>query len=1304
MTLRAVFAYNNLDDTADLNAHFKALVKRGVISGGQILPVAATSNVTVNPFYAASADGMIIFGDTASTVSCVPGQVNFVVLRAVYNSPAAPTLSFECMSQSNYNADPQKNYLILFGTVDLTLSTSVSLSAISYATRDRIDQVGHSRFLGSYSSIQERDTIWPSTVPTAQQPNDFVIVINAVSGQPSFYYWSGTIWAPFGNYEQLSSAFEAHTAGVVGDGASVHVTANEKAAMVGTGGIPGATNRFVTEGDVTRVLDVDQMAAINGALAGGPLSATNPLIGDGIPVAVTRLVAYTPSVAQDFVNVARGSNGVGLPAFMSPVYVGKLGIDTISSTSSARRCFKIEDAFFNGYSDNEGPLYVVDIQDASGGSSYNPASDSANVSSIGYWDPSNPASALRIKFNRVLAAGRTIYIKFNARGSISTLAPGGAYLPATTGFSAGRDAYQDVFVSVVNLQTVQTSNIHQLYLDSGSTETPSLAFSADHGTGLFYAGTFADSHVSTYSAMGISVNSETVALFSRNVSASSLDLPPLESPLVFEQSFDDTAVGYRIYQICGRHTDASGIDIGWSDYNSGFTSSVNVNRTTGVTFFAKTTYNAQLVTSAGTELAPGLGIGNTRSGFYYLGTYVSDQTSFNNFIGLSMNGHAAFGFATNTPSNSITTGLQGALVFEQSVVGTQITYRRTINAKNSDPSALSHSFGVSTYASDYKEWASISDAGISTSTVTATEFGFANGVAFRQSGAGWSIGASIGTTVNGITINSDTTVTGSVTASGVLVDSGTELAPSIAFSARPNTGFYYAGTVGALGTTQIKYAVGVSIDGMSVLLIGRASNGTHLSSNEAPLMIEQDLVSSSSSTVKFIGFNRTSTDPRTDALQFGFGDYNADFIPVFEVLPNGAAPQPFHVMAKSLFDSDMLVSGKIMSTSSVTATSVRSNTFVATADSDATAPAFLVGANDGLYGSNSLVGIALNGAAFLTCQTTAGGTLSIVSNHFNVTSPAMLIGAGTALTIHGSVVSDGDFTVHNLGSDGTIFANNLSVTGTFTLAGTLTVTTIEAVTVTASGTITANALNANSGLFTGIVFAALGNMSSVVTTSLTTGVIIYRQSQDASAPIAKSFDATSANNGGNPVTTKTFKLTHGFPATSVEKLDAGVCYHARRIIIDSNLYGAGHHLEYTLEINSDEIITIGTSYKILFIVGDSNQDLLHQALVSGGAAGTTTTMMDLAGGLMTNPPPSGTELALQDSQDSVLIIKDVMSAGDQEIGRFRFIDPLARTYGYYDDAYGFELTLVRVTDLTGFNSYPADELNWVAYINRLGKQ
>ena len=53
---------------------------------------------------------------------------------------------------------------------------------------------------------------------------------------------------------------------------------------------------------------------------------------------------------------------------------------------------------------------------------------------------------------------------------------------------------------------------------------------------------------------------------------------------------------------------------------------------------------------------------------------------------------------------------------------------------------------------------------------------------------------------------------------------------------------------------------------------------------------------------------------------------------------------------------------------------------------------------------------------------------------------------------------------------------------------------------------------------------------------------------------------------------------------------------------------------------------------------------------------------------------------------------------------YRFVDQVSTDYGYYDDAHGFELTLIRVPNGTGFTSVPVDGTNWVSYITRFGKR
>lgn len=1011
MTKRAVFAYNNLDDTADLNVHFRTLIGRGVVSGGEILPVAGTSNVTVNPFYATSYDGMVVWDTVYEPLNCVPGIVNVIVLRAVYNSPAAPTLQFEVMTTANYNSDPQKNNLIVFGEVDMTGASTTALAQISYAKKDITDKLAHNKNLGVYANLAALTAAWSNAVPVKQQPNDYALVIDGINGHPAYYYWTGTAFSDFGNYEVLKSDYTAHTAGVIGSGLTVHVTADEKAGLAGTFGIPSATNRFVTEGDLTRVLTSDQKAAIDNALAGGPLSSTNPVIGDGLPVVITKLVNYTIQVEQDFINITRGDQGSGAPFFGAPVFTGKLGLDTLNGNkSSARQYFKVEDARFNGYMDEDGPLYIVDILDPTGASAFNPAT-SSDVGPIGYWDPAASTAALRVKFNRTIAAGKTIYLRYNAKGKISQLAPSGAYAPPSTGFRAGIEAYQEIHTQVVTAQTVVEAHVTNLMLADGSSIAPSLSFINNQDTGFYYSSSIGQGSAQSYSAVNVAIDGETTVVFSRKQPTGSGSLDPNELPLVIEQDYNE-GLGQLTYKIFTYNDQtantAMGIEFGEATYNSAFTRYLRIGRGEtnpdfGTTFFRRVFMadGVQFLSDAGTEVAPGISFkANRDTGFYYLGTAVEQDRSFYNAMGLSLNGKTAFAFATNTISNPLNAGLRGTLVFEQAVTDADtVEFRQLIDAGTSSAiNGFSHVFGSSNYSNDSIVWFSIDSSNTKVHRnlwvadslkiggsdednqnlkidTTANSFNISldNAGILAYSGSTLSI-------TGGLSVSAGATIAnGLLVSSGrVRVASGSEGAPSLAFNGT-TTGLYYAGTFSTTGI-KTRAAMGVAVEGVSTLLIGRnEANPGGLAPNEVPLLIEQ-MIDGSTVETRIAQIDRVTGGAGgigSTAISMGFGDYTDDYRAWFTLTNSFNATDAFNIAVQTRFEKPV----RFLETARVDGLLRTSQTYSDT-PTLATGVGYSFGSllTTGLFGEQSAnIGLALAGNTVLR----AAGSLLTVSMNTN---------------------------------------------------------------------------------------------------------------------------------------------------------------------------------------------------------------------------------------------------------------------------------------------------------------------------------
>lgn len=1029
--MRAVFAYNNLDDTSDLNIHFKTLVGRGVVSGGEILPVSGTSNVTVNPFYASSVDGMIVWDTAFTTLSCTPGIVNVIVLRAVYNAPAAPTLSFEVMPVNNYNSDPQKAHLIVFGRVDMTAATTTALSQISYAARDIVNKLEHDPFLGVYPDYPTFSAAWPAAVPAKQKPNDFALVIAGTNGKPEFYTWSSSAWNSFGNYETLLSDYADHTSGVVGAGSIVHVTANEKAAIAGTAGVPGAGNRFVTEGDTSRVLSSDQKSALDNAIAGGDLSSTNPLIGDGLPVTIGKLISFTATAAQDFINVYRADQGSGTPFFGAPVFVGKLGLDAAhSNRSSSRQYFKVEDDKFNGYMDEDGPLYVIDVQDAAGSGSFNAAA-SSDVTSIGYWTPTAGTSALRVKFNRPIAVGKTIYLRYNGLGRVSQLAPTGPYAPPSTGFRAGVEAYQEVHTQVVTAQSVaeQTVTARSLFA-SGSSVIPSIAFAANTDTGFYYVGDITEG--SLYSGIGVAVDGETVLTVARRQSSGSSNLAPNEIPLVMEQNYASGKVTYRIYAYNAASTNSAvGVEFGTASYTSAYDPYLRIGKNdaaseTGVILYRQLLMQdgVKIVAANGSEVAPSIVFNGDRdTGFYYNSSVVNQDASIYNVIGISVNGHTAFAFATNNANRSLTGDMRGSLVFEQAIaLDGSVEFRQLINGGSETTPDASHVFGDTSYAYDSSAWLRVDKAWVEAYGRVWAKGGLYIGGNARDSEllrisastGGWTL-AHNGSNV--FSYASDVlNVTGGAKFSGTVITAvGTEAAPAYSFTGATNTGIYYAGS---LSTTGIKTrsAIGVSIEGAATVLFGRneANPGT-LAANEVPLLFEQ-VIDGAIVESRICQIDRVTGGAGSGSgmnISLGFGDYTNDYSAWINLYGNASSQKAIELNQSAWLNKNLKVAGDTTLTGIV----YFGERLRSTVGSTVTAPAFALDstAATGLYGNASFVGLALNGQPVFAANaaTTAlyrNGVLfaTVDADSFNL-SVGLETTGGISAT--GNVVTQGSMTV-----------------------------------------------------------------------------------------------------------------------------------------------------------------------------------------------------------------------------------------------------------------------------------------------------
>lgn len=1081
MAFQATFGYNNLEAVSDLNLATKVLVKKGVVTGFDVTPVPGTVNVTVSTGYLVSDDGMIVRSTDAETLACVTGQKNHVVFRAVYNSPQDPTLQLEVLTSASLESDPQRSYLVLLAVVDLTASTQTTASTISYNATDRVSVQGRDTFLGPYDNSAQLFSAYPSTAPVKQREGDFALVKSDAQAKPAFYIWIAGAWITLGNYEDLLLQYNLHVSGVIGGGTSVHVTLNEKAAIGGTLGAPGPSNRFVTETDTTRLTTLAQKAAIDNAITGPmPLSATNPLIADGIPVAVPRVVGVsTATTATDTIRVAYGDTGTTQAYFGFPVYVGKLGLDTTQDNkSTARIWFDLQDSFTSGYVDEDGPLYITDILDGSGSSSWSPASD-GSVSDRGYWTPSAPSAAIIIKLNRPLASNKTIYVRFYASGTISGLAPQNAYRPPATAKSNALESYREINTArIMNLLSVTAEASDSFISAIGSPANPGFQFrmpgSGDtNGSGLYYLGDVVSSNYAFYNSVAVSAANDTLVVFAKATSGNNTNLTGSQAPLVFEQIADGTTLRYRMHVHSRTPAGLPSIEIGTSA-PAGYTSGLRVGQLSAG--FFGTQFDADVVMSTGkvfhaalgTNVAPAITFGDdATSGLFAVPSFSSGSMSYFNAVGVSTRGRLAFVFASSTAAaDGLVQTSDAPLLFQQyenaGAVGYNIAVVRS-GANAAAPDAIR--FGATSYTSAFVEWGRFSPSGL---TVTGN-IGFSGdlqvGGILNVAGRDIIFGADscvLSGSANSITlsIGSRTPFTYTTgpdkiffqaavisTTGRVSVASGTEAVPAYTFTSDTGTGLFYAGDVDTTNGASTRKAVGISIEGSTVVLIGRNEiNPGTLTSIQSPLLIEQSTASDgTSSELRLAAMDRSADG---SSLVLGVANYVSDFTPYLTIGNNQA-----RFAVPTFFDSTLrAVSGSF--TGFVSAASYVHVTASSTAPN---APAFRIGASTGLFGNASLgiVGLSAGGVSVLE-SSSAGGIHLVLPIDTKVTGK---------LTANGGADVNGAFT-----ADAVTISGLATFTGAASFSSTLGVTGLTSLSTLA---VTGRA-DFNFGVFSGVISGHYG--------------------------------------------------------------------------------------------------------------------------------------------------------------------------------------------------------------------------------------
>lgn len=145
MSLHAIFRFENLDSTRDLNSRFEGLFKRGIYDGG-IVELAGAS-VKLSKFKAITEDGMAVISDEDIIIP-VPSTRNsyYIVLNAKYvmdGDPIIEVKAVEVTAIGNYE-NPVK-FAVVSGNQVHTNSTDY---------RDTIDPVGKNYYKGQVLSSE----------------------------------------------------------------------------------------------------------------------------------------------------------------------------------------------------------------------------------------------------------------------------------------------------------------------------------------------------------------------------------------------------------------------------------------------------------------------------------------------------------------------------------------------------------------------------------------------------------------------------------------------------------------------------------------------------------------------------------------------------------------------------------------------------------------------------------------------------------------------------------------------------------------------------------------------------------------------------------------------------------------------------------------------------------------------------------------------------------------------------------------------------------------------------------------------
>ena len=207
-TLHGIMKYRNPDTSLDINRRLFGVMGKGVYDGDVIthplttqyvLPVPGQLAVSVNPFIAMGADGMLIVHEGSPTVLQVAaGQTQYVVCRSKYNTGTDPTISLEVLTAAQYTTDPDRSLTFMGQPTDaLIVLAKLVVPSVLAVTNAHIDlrenhvvnSVSRPFIRGVFTDVTSLPTN-PVGGPTKLLTGDVALVVST----RQFYRWNGVVW------------------------------------------------------------------------------------------------------------------------------------------------------------------------------------------------------------------------------------------------------------------------------------------------------------------------------------------------------------------------------------------------------------------------------------------------------------------------------------------------------------------------------------------------------------------------------------------------------------------------------------------------------------------------------------------------------------------------------------------------------------------------------------------------------------------------------------------------------------------------------------------------------------------------------------------------------------------------------------------------------------------------------------------------------------------------------------------------------------------------------------------------------